>query len=131
MMSLLDCICCWKHQFRTAVCWDNPEDPYPRFLTYSCLMERVREISNALKRDFVPQRPPSVEASPTPPVGIYGRSCPEILCALLGVMACSTPDLPVDLAQPSVRIWSTLRACDVHTVLIEHSLFSVSTVGNK
>ena len=132
-MSLLDCICCWKHQFRTAACWDNPEDSSPRFLTYSCLMERAREIFNALKKDFIPQStplPPSFEAWPTPPVAIYGRSCPEVLCAVLGVMASSTPYLPVDLSQPSARIWSTLHACDIHTVLIELSLFNVSTVGN-
>ena len=60
------------------------------------------------------------------PVAIYGRSCPEVVCALLGVMSVPAPYMPLDLGQPVVGRWSTMKECGVCVVLIELSLFSVS-----
>ena len=60
------------------------------------------------------------------PVAIYGRSCPEVVCALLGVMNLPAPYMPLDLSQPLIGRWSTMQEYGVHIVLIELSLFSVS-----
>ena len=98
------------------MCWDNPEEPSPRFLTYSCIVERANEISRAL----------TLHLYSFTPVGIYGRGCPEVLCALLGVMAASAPYMPLDLGQPAVDRWSIMQERCVSVVLIELSLFDVS-----
>lgn len=62
------------------------------------------------------------------PVAIYGRSCPEVVCALLGVMSLPAPYMPLDLSQPVASRWSTMQECGVRIVLIELSLFSVSII---
>ena len=111
------------------MCWDNPSEFSPTVLTYSCLVERAISVCNVLRTDYqstdaTPQSPAGARLFP--PVAIYGRSCPEVLCALLGIMAVPAPYMPLDLGQPSANWWPTLRACGVHTLLVEVSLFSVS-----
>lgn len=60
------------------------------------------------------------------PVAIYGRSCPEVVCALLGVMSLPAPYVPLDLGQPVASRWSAMQGCGVCVVLVELSLFTVS-----
>jgi acyl-CoA synthetase (AMP-forming)/AMP-acid ligase II len=126
-MSLLDCICCCRHHLRTAVCWDSPDESSSRFLTYSFLFEQADVVCTTL-RSFSQSMTDiaSQEDGQSPPVAIYGRSCPEVLCALLGVMSLPAPYMPLDLSQPVVNRWSTMQECGVRIVLIELSLFSVS-----
>ena len=132
-MSLLDCVCCCRHHLRTAVCWDDPTESSARFLTYSCLIERADAVCTALRHvrsvslinhdDSVAS---SQEDRGPSPVAIYSRSCPEVVCALVGVMSTPAPYMPLDLAQPLANRWSTMQECGVRLVLIELSLFSVS-----
>lgn len=129
-MALLDFICCFRHHLRTAVCWDSIDESSPRFLTYSCLVERTDTVCRTLRSFFNFIHPRTNHASQEDrqpsPVAIYGRSCPEILCALLGVMSLPAPYMPLDLGRPVVSRWSTMQGCGVCVVLIELSLFSVS-----
>ena len=131
-MSLLDCVCCSRHGLRIATCWDSPDETSPTFLTYSNLLERAKKVCDALRRvrrssgDVTTG--PSVDARLPPPIAIYGRSCPEIVCALLGVMSSGAPYMPLALGQSSVSRWGTLHRCGVHTLLIELSLFNVSII---
>lgn len=144
-MSLLDCVCCRRHGLRTAICWDSADESSPIFLTYACLLERVEEIRTALRTncniishsyDFATLPVPQLGKTGTlngasrsfPPIAIYGKSCPEVVCALLGVMSVPVAYMPVDFGHPTISRWSNLRMCGVQTVLIEISLFSVSSV---
>ena len=144
-MSLLDCICCCKHRLRTGACWDNPDEFSPRLFTYSCLIEQSLEICSILRsscrttRTVQPYSSSSSSSEPQlmlshgscsrsrAPVGIYGRNCSEVLCAVLGTMAVPSPYMPLDLCHPPRRRWKALFMCGVHTVLIELSLFDVSS----
>ena len=133
-MALLHCICCCRHRLRTAVCWDSPDESSPRFLTYSCLVERATDICRTLRSSyFIPtaDHAASQEHRQPSPVAIHGRNCPEVLCALLGVMAVPAPFMPLDLGRPAVSRWSTLHNCGVCVVLIELSLFNVSIILNR
>ena len=135
-MSLFDCICCCRHHLRTAVCWDSPDEPSAiRFLTYSCLFERADAVCTKLRSFSSTQSMTDSSLSGSDitdwqpsrsPVAIYGRSCPEVVCALLGVMSLPAPYMPLDLSQPVSSRWSTMQEYGVHIVLIELSLFSVS-----
>jgi acyl-CoA synthetase (AMP-forming)/AMP-acid ligase II len=131
IMSLLDCICCCRHHLRTALCWDSPDEPSARFLTYSFLFEQADAVCTTL-RSFNQSTTESdninicIEDGQSSPVAIYGRSCPEVLCALLGIMSLPAPYMPLDLSQSVASRWSTMREFGVHIILIELSLFSVS-----
>ena len=136
-MALLDCICCWRHRSRTGACWDSPDEFSPRMFTYSCLIEHAQEI----RRTLISSNRTAPQASLGPmlshddshsksraPVGIYGRGCPEVLCAILGIMAIPAPYMPLDLCQLPANRWRTLSTCGVNTLLIELSLFCVSSL---
>lgn len=134
LMALLDCICCFKHHLRTAVCWDSPDESSLRFLTYSRLVEQANVVCRTLKSclnfDPITEHAPSTsqDYKQRSPVAIYGRGCPEVVCALLGVMSLPAPYMPLDLGQPVVGRWSTMEECRVHVVLIELSLFNVRII---
>ena len=86
-------------------------------------LRHVRSVSLINHDDSVAS---SQEDRGPSPVAIYSRSCPEVVCALVGVMSTPAPYMPLDLAQPLANRWSTMQECGVRLVLIELSLFSVS-----
>ena len=79
---------------------------------------------------FVPttDHAPSQDYRQSSPVAIYGRSSPEVVCAVLGVMSLPAPYMPLDLGQPALSRWCTMQECGVHIVLIELSVFSVRNI---
>ena len=123
-MSLLDCICCSKHKLRTAVIWDTHTDVIVCSLTYSELISNAYEISTYLQQNV--QYPAENHIGlKSNPICIYGSNCPEVLSALLGIMALPGSFMPIDLAQPSAQKEHLLRKCGVGLVIVQLSLLQV------
>lgn len=125
-MSLLELICCSRHHLRTAVTWDDPSQGQTCFQTYSDLLHEAETIASAL----------STLPTHRFPIAIYGRNCPSILAAVLGVMYMhpqpgETPReggvacFPVDLDEVSVEQERRLLQCEVQVVLVEESAIDV------
>ena len=129
MMSLLDCICCNKHGYRTAVVSDDLGSRSPCFLTYSELMLRAQVVAKVLSHHQ------GLISSPHAPVATYGRACPEILVAILGILASPLHNqqcvgvayLPVYPCS-SKDEWKRLLECGVEIVVIEISVMQVGGI---
>ena len=111
-MSLLSCVCSLAHKHSTAVCWDDLEHPY--VWTYAELLTRAREITCNLRGSGLIQQAV---------VGLYGESCPEMLAAMLGILALPAAYLPVDLSQTDFM--EVLREHGVDMLLVHLPLFQV------
>ena len=122
-MSLLECISCPLHRFRTAVVWDDLGAPLVE--TYSLLLERACRIACYLRHHILDNaKKQDIE---TIPVGVYGSSRPEVVSALLGIMAVPTAAYaPVDLFLPTnIRI-DILKKLAVGIILVHHSHLEVA-----
>ena len=102
----------------------------PSFFTYSELMWQVQAVAKVLSHHQ------SLTSSPGAPVSVYGKTCPEVLVAILGVLASPLLNpqececvayLPVDPSS-KVRQWEELKECGVELVVIETSVLEVSAV---
>ena len=112
-MSLLDCICCRRHGHLMAVVWDD--FLAPSCLTYSVLVEKGCRVACYLRH--------SASVSRGGTVGLYGSNCPDILCALLGILAVPAAYVPVDLAQPAAMKKHTLRKLGIKCIILVHYTF--------
>lgn len=125
-MSLLESICCPKHHLRTALVWDDPFTPGPPcFLTYSDLLKSSQTIALDL----------SSKITSGAPIALYGRSCPQVITAVLAVMSLQAPGekggvacLPVNLAEVAQEQGGCLRRCGVELILVELSGMEVSCI---
>ena len=118
-MSLLDCICCLRHGYRTAVVWDDLLAP--SCLTYSVLVEKGCRVACYLRHS-------AHWASRGGTVGLYGSNCPDILCALLGILAVPAAYVPVDLAQPAAMKEHMLRKLGIQCILVHYTFLEVMTL---
>ena len=114
-MSLLDCICCRRHGHRTAVVWDDLLAP--SCLTYSVLVEKGCSVACYIRH--------SAWVSCGGTVGLYGNNCPDVLCALLGILAVPAAYVPVDLAQPAAMKEHMLRKLGIQCILIHYTFLEV------
>lgn len=121
LMSLLDCICCPRHGHLTAVAWDDLQSP--SFLTYSYLVENSCRFACYLRH-----RVTRFFSGWT--VGLYGSNCPEMLCALLGILAVPAAYVPVDLSQPAAMKEHTLKNLGVRCVVVHSPWLEVCTSSN-
>ena len=147
-MSLLDCICCARHGARSAVVWDDLETcqvwTLSFFLGKSCRTSCY--LRQLLRSSFTSPSQPhsgsnntctgacggpgrrsnSVDTYYT--VGLYGRLCPEVLSAMLGVLAVPATYLPVDLSQPEQQRRCVLQAHGVGLVLVQFGFLNVINI---
>lgn len=114
-MSLLDCICCGRHGHRTAVIWDDLLAP--SCLSYSVLVEKGCRVACYLRH--------TAWVSRGGMVGLYGSNCPDVLCALLGILAVPAAYVPVDLAQPAEVKERTLRKLGIKCILVHYTFMEV------
>lgn len=122
-MSLLECICCPRHKHRAAVAWDDLE--VPSVQSYAFLLERSALIACHL-RHLQAGLPLCQKGRAI--VGLYGSSNPEVLAALLGILAVPAAYIPVDLSQPAWTQRETLKRLGVCFILIHESLLEVGSV---
>lgn len=113
-MSLLDCICCRRHGHRTAVVWDDLLAP--SCLTYSVLVEKGCSVACYIRHSAWVSRGT---------VGLYGNNCPDVLCALLGILAVPAAYVPVDLAQPAAMKEHMLRKLGIQCILVHYTFLEV------
>ena len=128
-MSLLDCICCWRHCSRTALVWDDLVSGAPCFYTYSDLLTRATEVAETLCEMLPP------DAVSIGPIALYGRGCPEILVAILAVLSLRVSEdggvafMPLSPAPFPGEAWreqeGLLVKCGVELVIVEISLLQV------
>ena len=115
--------------------WDNLENPSPCFLTYSELMSQVSNVAEVLSNYL------SLVSIPFAPVAVFGKSSPDILVAILGVLSsplhfrCERAErgvayLPVDMTSYAEQ-WSKLQENEVELVLVEESALQVSLLTFK
>ncbi len=129
-MSLLDCICCSRHGYRTAASWGS----IPCHVTYSEFVFRAltiaKKVSNYLKE----------EQYPFSPIAVCGLLYPDILAGILGVLSsplfifqCDKRDkgvfggvafLPLSTGVQADD-FSKLQENEVETILVELSTFQV------
>ena len=128
-MSLLECICCSGHRHRTAVTWDDPSQGQTCFHTYSHLLHVAGRVTSALATL------PALRS----PVAIYGRNCPSVLAAVLGVMSLTREPLesgespgvggvacfPLALDEVPADQERSLQQCKVQVVLVEGTVINV------
>lgn len=114
-MSLLDCICCRRHGHRTAVVWDDLLAP--SCLSYSVLVEKGCKVACYLRHTAWVTRGGMV--------GLYGSNCPDVLCALLGILAVPAAYVPVDRAQPAAVNECTLRKLGIRCILVHYTFLEV------
>lgn len=128
-MSLLECICCCEHRHRTALTLDDPSQGQTCFHTYSHLLHVAGRVRSAL----------AALTAYRSPIAIYGRNCPSVLAAVLGVMSLTgeTPEpggppgvggvacFPLALDEVSADQERSLQQCRVQVVLVEESVINV------
>ena len=119
--------------------WDNLENPSPCFLTYSELMSQVSNVAEVLSNYL------SLVSIPFAPVAVFGKSSPDILVAILGVLSSplhfryeraergvvgGVAYLPVGMTSYAEQ-WSKLQENEVELVLVEESALQVSLLTFK
>ena len=114
-MSLLSFVCCASHRSRIAVIKDDLM--CVEMWSYSFLIERAVKIATYL-RHVLGYRESAV-------VAIYGTSNPEVLSAMLGVLAIPGAYMPVDLDRPPASKETLLRRHHVSVVVVELALVEV------
>ncbi len=86
-MSLLDCICCRSHGHSVAACWDPCSGELQSMVTYSELQEKALQLATILRDHH----------SACGNVGLYGECCPEVIAALIAVMAIPGAYVPLSI----------------------------------
>ena len=114
-MSLLSFVCCALHRSRIAVIKDDLT--CVEMWTYSFLIERAIKIATYLGH-VLGGREHAV-------VAIYGTSSPEVLAALLGVLAVPAAYMPVGPDTPAATKETLLYRHHVSAVLVELTLLEV------
>ena len=134
-MSLLECICCSEHRHRTAVTWDDPSQGQTCFHTYSHLLHVAGRVTSALATLPARRSPVAMRS----PVAIYGRNCPSVLAAVLGVMSLTGEPLepgespgvggvacfPLALDEVPADQERSLQQCEVQVVMVEGTVINV------
>ena len=100
-MSLLDCICCPEHDYRTAVVSDDLKISSAE--TYGCMIERACILACYLRRKFneISGQREEEAAQPDRVVGILSESCSEALSAILGILAVPASFMPLNCGRGS------------------------------
>ena len=114
-MSLLGFICCPLHKSRIAVIKDDLM--CMEVWSYSFLIERAVKIA-AFLRPLLDVCVPSVFA-------IYGTSSPQVLSAVLGVLAVPGAYMPMGLDRSAATKEKLLRRHHVTLVVVELALVEV------
>ena len=127
-MSLLDCVCCPRHRFNTAIAWDDLEAPSVE--TYSSLVTRSGRIACYLRHLLLKDgsqadraRNPGGDASI---VGLCGTSSPEVVSALLGILAVPAAYVPLDLSQPERVRNDMIKKAGLSAVMVHYTHLQVS-----
>lgn len=124
-MSLLDCLCCPKHKFRTAAISDDLNVSSAE--TYWSILDRACRLACYLRHALVHlsgQGGSNV-------VALWTESCPEAVSGILGILSTPATYFPVSIAQappPSRQLEGVeerLKRMEVGVVLIHHSCVQV------
>ena len=91
-MSLLDCICCPKHQYRTAVVSDDLK--ISSVETYGCMVGRALRLACFMRQKFN-NLSGQDEKKPDRIVAISSESCSEALSGLIGILSVPAVFLPL------------------------------------
>ena len=94
-MSLLDCICCPEHVYRTAVVSDDLKISSAE--TYGFMMERASILACYLRKKFneISGQRDEKAAQPDRVVAILSESCSEALSAIVGILAVPASFMPL------------------------------------
>ena len=111
-MSLLDCICCPEHEYRTAVVSDDLK--ISSVETYGCVIRRACLLACYLRRKFSGQNEEEA-TKPDMVVGILSESCPEALSAIVAVLAVPAVFMPLNPGGGETAILVSLFICRVAT----------------
>ena len=99
-MSLLDCLCCPEHSYRTAVISDNLRTYSAE--TYGNLMGRACHLACYMRQKLQDCAGWS-GLHPDKVVAIWAESCPEAVSGILGVLSVPAAYMPMSLGQaPSI-----------------------------
>ena len=114
-MSLLDCICCRRHGHSVAACWDPCSGELLSMVTYSELQEKALQLATILRNHH----------SACGNVGLYGECCPEVIAALIAVMAIPGAYVPLSIHQPLKQRVEFLRKNGIDIILVQESVLEV------
>ena len=102
-MSLLDCICCPKHKYRTATISDDLKifsaETYENLLEKSCrlacfIRQKLQDCSG--QSEFHDTQPDRM-------VALWAESCPEAVSGIIGILCVPAVYMPMDLGpNPSI-----------------------------
>ena len=98
-MSLLDCICCPKHKYRTAVISDDQRISSTE--TYGNVVERAARLARFLRQkfnDFAKQSNCDVLQQDRV-VAIWSECCPEAVSGILGILSVPAVYMPMSSGQ--------------------------------
>lgn len=112
-MSLLDCICCPKHNYRTAVISDDlktsSSETYGNIIERACRLacftrQKLQYLSGLygddLQQDTV--------------IALWSECCPEAVSGILGILSVPAVYMPMAIGQPSGKKMSVMQ----HDVII-------------
>ena len=130
-MSLLDCLCCPKHKFRTAAISDDLNTSSTE--TYWNILARACRLACYLRHTLAHL---SGQGSSNVIIALWTESCPEAVSGMLGILSTPATYLPVSTAQapppasPLEGVEGRLRRMEVGVVLVHHACVQVMWHAN-
>ena len=119
-MSLLDCICCPEHVYRTAVVSDDLKISSAE--TYGFMMERASILACYLRKKFneISGQRDEKAAQPDRVVAILSESCSEALSAIVGILAVPASFMPLSCGKGKTLSpsWSATRGEASYSVTV-------------
>ena len=99
-MSLLDCVCCPKHNYRTAVISDDLKTSSAE--TYRNVIGRACRLACFMRQKL--QNVSGQWDEEDKVVALWAESCPEAVSGILGILSVPAVYMPMNLGQQSPQL---------------------------